>query len=79
MCLRWDPDVPWRFAPHEAVFGLDGAEQDALWKFNIPFAERTKVLKLLDDYNVNAFSLFESDEALLETIALRELTFRRDA
>jgi len=48
-----------------------------LWKFNIPWGERIKVLKLLDDHNVNAFSLFDSDEALLETIALRELTFRR--
>jgi len=27
-----------------------------------------EVLKLLDDYNVNAFSLFDTNEALLETI-----------
>jgi hypothetical protein len=56
---------------------LRGEEtQDLLWKFNSPFGERAKVLKILDDHNVNAFSLFETDEALLETIALRELTFR---
>jgi hypothetical protein len=75
ICLRWDPGVPWRFVSHEDVFDGTDDTQDLIWKFNIPFSERTKVLKLLDDYNLNAFSLFDSDEALLETIALRRLTF----
>lgn len=79
ICAHWARDSPWRFVPHEDVFRRVDAKQDALWRFNIPFGERVKVLKLLDDHNVNAFSLFESDEALLETIALRELTFRRSA
>lgn len=82
ICLRWDPDVPWRFVSHQDVFSrADDGKQDVLWKFNIPFGERTKVLQLLDDYNVNAFSLFDTNETLLETIALREMTFRpnRDA
>jgi hypothetical protein len=42
------------------------------WKFNIPSTERTKVLRLLNDYNLNAFSLFDSEEALLETMWFRE-------
>lgn len=77
ICLRWELDVPWRFVPHETVFSRNDATQDVLWKFNIPWAERIKVLKSLDDHNVNAFSLFESDEALLETIGLRRLTLER--
>ncbi len=79
MCVRWDrsDSYPWHFASHSAVLSRADAKQDLLWKFNIPWGERIKVLKLLDDHNVNAFSLFDSDEALLETIALRELTFRR--
>jgi hypothetical protein len=77
ICLRWDHGIPWRFVSHEDVFRRPEETQDLLWKFNIPFGERSKVLKLLDDHNVNAFSLFETDEALLETIALRELTFRK--
>jgi hypothetical protein len=76
ICVHWDTDSVWRFVPHEDVFSRDDATQDLLWRFNIPWGEREKVLKVLDDHNVNAFSLFESDEALLETIALRELTFR---
>lgn len=70
----WELNSPWRFVPHETVFGRNNPEQDVLWKFSIPWTARVKVLKSLDDHNVNAFSLFESDEALLETIALRRLT-----
>jgi hypothetical protein len=34
-----------------------------------------KVLKMLDKYNLNAFSLFESEESLMETLAVREMEF----
>ena len=40
-------------------------------------SERTKVLRMLDDHNINAYSLFDSAEALLETLALRRLLFGR--
>jgi hypothetical protein len=33
------------------------------------------VLKTLDTYNLNAFSLFDSEESLMETMALRTLQF----
>lgn len=65
----------WRFANHEDLFGAGNTRQDALWKFNIPWTERLKVLRLLDGYNLNAFSLFESQESLMETLALRKLEF----
>lgn len=72
------PNV-WHFAEHGDVFGRGGIRgdirQDVLWKFNIPCTERLKVLKLLDDYNLNAFSLFESGESLMETLAVREMEF----
>ncbi len=71
MCLFWERETGWRFVRHETVFARNEREQDALWKFTIPWGEREKVLRVLDDHNVNAFSLFESDEALLETLALR--------
>jgi hypothetical protein len=45
------------------------------WKINIPSTERLKVLRLLDGYNLNAYSLFQSEETLMETIAVRELDF----
>ena len=63
---------------HESVFGGGNPNIDATWKFNLPAnaKERLKVLKLLDRSNINAFSLFQSEESLMETMALRELDFR---
>lgn len=68
-------DTEWRFARHEAVFARGNGAQDFLWKFNIPWEERPKVLKWLDACNLNAFSLFESEESLMETLAVREVEF----
>jgi hypothetical protein len=82
ICLSFDfQDVlhKWRYAEHETVFrgrSSQRNEQDVLWKFNIPATERMKVLKLLDEHNLNAFSLLGSEESLMETLALRELSFR---
>jgi hypothetical protein len=63
------------YACHEDVFANGDDEQDVLWKFNIPAAERLKVLRMLDRYNLNAFSLFGSEESLMETVALRSFHF----
>ena len=63
----------WRFVPHERAFEHDVLNKDVIWKFNLPAAERLKVLKLLDRSNINAFSLFQSEESLMETMAFREL------
>lgn len=65
----------WCFASHEDAFSREDANQDLLWKFNIPTAERLRILQLLDSYNLNGFSLFGSEESLMETMALRELHF----
>jgi hypothetical protein len=71
ICYGFCQDKGWYFHPHEGVFGSRG-KQDFLWKFNIPSSERVTVLRELDSYNLNAFSLFDSEEALLETLWLRE-------
>jgi hypothetical protein len=64
-------DNQWGYACHEDVFCKGDSEQDVLWKFNIPTTERLKVLRVLDRFNLNAFSLFGSEESLMETVALR--------
>jgi hypothetical protein len=71
ICGRFDNDLGWVFSPHEPVFGGRG-RQDFLWKFNLPSTERLNVLRSLDDHNLNAFSLFDSEETLLETMWVRE-------
>ena len=72
ICVGYKQDM-WQFSEHSPVFGTG---QDVLWKFNLPSTERLKVLQLLNDYNLNAFSLFDSEETLLETLWFRELVLR---
>lgn len=74
-CIKND-DGEWRYVPHERTFARDSQAQDVLWKFNIPYTERMKVLKILERYNINALSLFGSTESLMETMSFREIEFR---
>jgi hypothetical protein len=77
ICGSLDARNEWRFHPHEHVFDQGRPNQNLLWKFDIPSGERFRVLRLLNDYNLNAFSLFDSEEALLETMWLREQVLRK--
>jgi len=70
-------NAQWRFESHQKVFDNRRPNQDFLWKFNIPSSERDKVLRIQNDYNLNAFSLFGSEESLLETMWFREYVLRR--
>jgi hypothetical protein len=65
----------WGYCPHEVIFRdqKEEADQDMLWKFTLPVGERRQVLGYLERHNVNACSLFDSEESLMSTIATREL------
>jgi hypothetical protein len=68
-CTRSDEGV-WSYDSHEKV--LQGKNPKRLWKFSVPVSERARVLHLLDrSYNINASSLFGSEESLMETVAAR--------
>ena len=71
ICGRLDKSMGWIYQPHEPVFDGRG-QQDFLFKFNLPSAEIENVLRLLDSHNLNAYSLFDSQEALFETLWIRE-------
>jgi hypothetical protein len=68
---------PVRFARHDEVFTQTKRSQDLPWKINFPSSERLKALKSLGAHNWNAFSLFGSEESLMDTMALREPEFRQ--
>lgn len=77
LCAAFYEDLGgWRFHRHDPVFGSRG-RQDYLWKFDLSSSERLPILKSLDEHNLNAFSLFDSQEALLETMWLREQVFEK--
>jgi hypothetical protein len=70
-------DGQWYFRPHDEVFGkTDHLKQDLLWKICIPASERLKVLRYCEKFNLNVFTLFESEEALLEEQAMRIFDLR---
>lgn len=75
-------DALTRFGDHEEVVyksdpnlygGRKMLRQYRLWKFLLPWAERARALKTCADFNLNAFSLFQSEEALMESMAVAEL------
>ena len=76
ICLQ-NRESEWLYVPHEEGFVRGDFNHDVLWKCSLPATERLKVLKLLDRSNINAFSLFQSEESLMETIAFRELDCHR--
>jgi hypothetical protein len=76
ICTQHDLSSGWQFVPHQKVFDLGEARQDVLWKIVIPASERTKVLSLLDRFNLNAYSLYGSEESLMETLAMREVDLK---
>jgi hypothetical protein len=72
-----------RFGNHEELVyerpdpplygGRKMPKQYRLWKFILSSTEKPKVLRALADYNLSAFSLFQSEETLMETMAMSEL------
>jgi hypothetical protein len=71
ICVSMEENT-YYYACHEGIFSKKDEGQDLLWKFNIPASERLKVLQKLDEMNLNSFSLFGTEESLMETVALRE-------
>ena len=61
------------YCNHEEAFAKDDRGQDILTKYVIPRSERRKFLERLDLMNVNAYSLFGSEESLMETLAYRAI------
>ncbi len=61
------------YANHELVFRKHDERQDKLWKFNIPTSERIRAIKLLNDMNINSFSLFGTVDSLIESISTNEI------
>ncbi|MGY8706996.1 FRG domain-containing protein [Bradyrhizobium sp. 18BD] len=47
-------------------------QQDIIYKFVLPRTERDKILAELQDYNLNAYTLFGSEEGLMEALSVRE-------
>ena len=61
------------YARHEDVVLMNNTTQDQLWKFNLPVSERVNFLIKLNKMNINSFSLFETADSLMDTIATNDI------
>lgn len=81
ICSKIKNGIPY-YTNHADVFlkttkGKGEEWQDLLWRIIIPADMRKTFLKHLDYYNINAHSLFGSEESLMETVALREFILKK--
>jgi hypothetical protein len=67
MCTKFIDGVLY-YVEHEEVLS-----STHIIKYDLPAAEKTKVLKELNLYNLNAYALFGSEESLMESLAFKEL------
>lgn len=65
----------WVFHRHELNLGMPADKQDRLERVVIPAIFKADFLKELDSMNINAFSLFGTEESLMETLSLREMAW----
>lgn len=72
-CTKLLSDGKYAYCSHEEAFKRNDDDQDVLTKFIIPRTERAKVLEKLHMMNITAYSLFGSEESLLETLAYHEM------
>ena len=68
-------DKAYYFGNHQKILGDSEAPQDRLWHFKLLATERSKVLSLLNKVNLNSFSLFNSEEGLMDAIAKENFPF----
>jgi hypothetical protein len=63
----------YKFECHEKVFEKGSDRQDIIVKITIPISERMNVLTYLDRFNINHYSLMQSEEALIRMLAFRNI------
>ncbi len=80
MCYKIRDGQP-SFCDHEDAIAYEFNEvnrTDRTWKFTLPVDERNKILARLEAYNINAYSLFGSEDSLMEATFTREDLRRLD-
>lgn len=70
---RWnDAEERHYFCPHESIFSGEERDQDLLFKIVLPIAERRSSLTILNDYNINHFTLFQSEDSMIKALATKQ-------
>ena len=64
------------FCPHDGGMNDAMGPYGQLFKITLPITDRLLALKKLDLMNINAFSLFGSEDSLVRTVSRRECLFK---
>jgi len=73
IATKWDAtEEKHYFCRHEEVFDRNDKKQDILFKIILPLSERQSVLRHLNDYNINHFTLFQSEDSLIKALSTKE-------
>lgn len=75
ICAKTTNGLP-VYTSHKSAVAKNDSGQDLLIKYVLPGSERTKALRRLELMNITAFSLFGSEESLMETLAYKEIEKR---
>lgn len=69
---RWDSDQRTHFfcSHHDVCDSSDGS-QDVVIKITVPRTDRVKALLELEDYNINRYTLFQSEDSLVQALGIR--------
>ncbi|MGC1378529.1 MAG: FRG domain-containing protein [Anaerolineales bacterium] len=71
MALKWvEERKDYVFCSHDEIFDKKHPKQDILIKITIPIADRKLALKELDDYNINHFTLFQTEDSLIRKFSM---------
>lgn len=64
------------FVPHDRVVGRDRMHQDRLIRFTLPASDRCLALAELQRMNITRYTLFQTEEALMSTLAFNKIEKR---
>jgi len=73
ICVRNIEGDEWAYCSHELAMEPQDASQNSLQKITLPGSLRLEVLDKLDHMNINGYTLFNSEDGLMESLAFREI------
>ena len=74
---RWDYATQrHKFCRHELVFNDIYDTQDVLIKIQLPAKERLTALRSLSEFNIDHFTLFQSEDALVKALEIKNFDLR---
>lgn len=69
IATKWDDkEKNHYFCSHEDIFIKNSTRQDVLIKIILPISLRKEALVQLNDFNINHFTLFQSEDALIKAL-----------